>query len=163
LPAIAELNIEVTMSVYVELTLASIVEPDRTQYDRHVSSAEASGSTRKAVMLLLVLLAVSGCVFVLAKLHLARPGVPKAVAGAKIVLGDFYRGQTTFSQKCAACHGSDGKGGPIGPKLDGLSLSLPAAKAQIDGGGSTMPAGLVTGSQESDVLAFLATILKSPS
>jgi mono/diheme cytochrome c family protein len=151
------------MSVYVELTLASIVGAERTQYDRPVSSAEASGNGRRAVMLLLVFLAVSGCVFVLAKLHLARPGIPKAAAGAKVVLGDFYRGQTTFSQKCAACHGPDGKGGPIGPKLDGLSLSLPAAKAQIDNGGATMPGGLVTGPQESDVLAFLATILKSPS
>jgi mono/diheme cytochrome c family protein len=62
-------------------------------------------------------------------------------AGAKVVLGDFYRGQTSFSQKCAACHGQDGKGGPVGPKLDGLTLSLPAAQAQIDNGGATMPGG----------------------
>jgi mono/diheme cytochrome c family protein len=115
------------------------------------------------VILLAVFLAVSGCVFVLAKLHLARPGIPKAVAGAKIVLGDFYRGQTTFSTKCAACHGPDGKGGPIGPKLVDLAIPLSVAKAQIDNGGGTMPAKLVSGTQESDVLAFLATILKTSS
>jgi mono/diheme cytochrome c family protein len=151
------------MSVYVELTLASIVGRDATQYDRLVSSAEAAGNGRKAVILLVVFLVVSACVFTLAKLHLARPGVPKAVAGAKVVLGDFYRGQTIFSQHCGACHGPDGKGGPIGPRLDGLAIPIAVAKAQIDGGGGTMPSKLVTGRQEDDVLAFLATILKPAS
>jgi mono/diheme cytochrome c family protein len=151
------------MSVYVELTLASIVGRDATQYDRLVSSAETSGTGRKAAILLVVFLGVSACAFTLAKLHLARPDVPSAVAGAKIVLGDSHRGQTTFSQHCAACHGPDGKGGPIGPRLDGLAIPVAVAKAQIDNGGGTMPPKLVTGRQEDDVLAFLATILKSPS
>ncbi len=111
----------------------------------------------------LVFLAVSGGVFALAKLHLARPGLPKAVPGQKIALGDFYAGQTDFSQKCASCHGVDGKTGGIGPKLVGLPISLAVAKAQIDTGGGTMPPALVSGRQEADVLAFLATILgKSP-
>jgi hypothetical protein len=47
----------------------------------------------------------------------------------------------------------------VGPKLQGLKLSLGVAKAQIDNGGATMPAKLVAGAQERDVLAFLATIL----
>jgi mono/diheme cytochrome c family protein len=112
-------------------------------------------------MLAAVFLVVSVCVFALAKLHLARPGLPRLAAGEKVQLGDFYRGQTAFSQKCAACHGVNGKGGGIGPKLDGLALPLAAAQAQIDAGGGTMPGGLVAGQQERDVLAFLATILKS--
>jgi hypothetical protein len=33
-----------------------------------------------------------------------------------------------------------------------------AAKTQIDNGGGIMPAKLVTGSREDDVLAYLATI-----
>ena len=123
-----------------------------------MSTAEAHAS-RKLWVIALLFVAVSGTVFVLAKLHLARPGLPTAAPGAKVVLGDFYRGQTTFSQKCAACHGVDGKGGSIGPKLDGDTISLAAAKAQIDAGGGTMPGGLVKGAQEADVLAFLATIL----
>ena len=117
----------------------------------------------KALLLIAVFLVVSGGMFALAKLHLARPGLPKAAAGAKVQLGDFYRGQTAFSLKCAACHGADGKGGSIGPKLDGLALPLAAAKAQIDAGGGTMPGRLVTGQQEGDVLAFLATILAKPA
>jgi len=145
------------------LTLASgIVAADRTKYDPAVSTVEATGSGRKPLILLAAFLVVSGIVFTLAKLHPARPGVPKLSANTKVVLGDFYRGQTVFSQKCAACHGPDGKGGPIGPKLQGLALSLASAKAQIDSGGTTMPGKLVTGQPESDVLAFLATILAPP-
>jgi len=128
-----------------------------------VSTAEASGNGRTAVTLLVAFLAVSGPVFALAKLHPARPGIPKLAANAKVVLGDFYSGQTVFSQKCAACHGQDGKGGPVGPKLQGLALSVGAAKAQIDNGGTTMPPKLVTGQPERDVLAFLATILAPPA
>ena len=100
---------------------------------------------------------VSGGVFGLAKLHLARPGVPKSSGAIK--LGDFYRGETVFSQHCAACHGQGGVGGSIGKKLVGDPISLAKAVAQIDGGGSVMPAGLVKGRNERDVLAYLATIL----
>jgi mono/diheme cytochrome c family protein len=148
--------------MYVEFTLASIVGRDGTQYDRAVSTAEAPRSSGKALILLGVFAAVSAGVFTLAKLHLARPGIPKSVAGAKVVLGDFYSGQTVFSQHCAACHGTDGRGGPVGPKLQGLAIPLSVAKAQIDNGGATMPPRLVTGRQERDVLAFLATILAPP-
>jgi mono/diheme cytochrome c family protein len=110
------------------------------------------------VPLLVAFVAVSAGVFVLAKLHLARPGLPK-ITSANVVLGDFYAGQTVFTQKCGACHGALGQGGSIGPKLRGLAISVARAKAQIDAGGGTMPAGLVTGRQEADVLAYLATIL----
>jgi len=41
-------------------------------------------------------------------------------------------------------------------------LSLAAAKAQIDNGGSGMPASLARGGQERDVLAYLATVLAPP-
>jgi mono/diheme cytochrome c family protein len=126
-----------------------------------VSIGEAGGFRRVAPPLVLFL-AVSGLVFGLAKLHLARPGLPKAVPGQKIRLGDFYNGQTVFNTTCAACHGRDGKGGPAGPKLDGLQITLARAKLQIDGGGTTMPPRLVSGGPEADVLAFLATILGKP-
>jgi mono/diheme cytochrome c family protein len=136
------------------LTLASICV-DATQYDRRVSSP------RLVVVPMLLFAAVSGGVFALAKLHLARPGFPHAATGQKIALGDFYNGQTVFSQKCAACHGQAGKGGGIGPKLAGVPIPLTAAKAMIDAGGGVMPAALVTGKAERDVLAYLATILSS--
>jgi mono/diheme cytochrome c family protein len=109
----------------------------------------------------IVLFAVfAGTAFALAELHLAKPGTPKT--SGKLQLGDSYRGETIFSQTCASCHGQGGKGGGIGPKLAGAPIPLAVAKAQIDNGGGTMPAGLVTGQQEKDVLAYLAGILASP-
>jgi mono/diheme cytochrome c family protein len=133
-----------------------MVVADATQYDRRVSTA----GLRLVLIPVLLLAAVSGVVFALAKLHLARPGLPHA-ANAKVQLGDFYNGQTLFTQKCAACHGRNAEGTKIAPKLDGAPIPLAVAKAQIDAGGSVMPPKLVTGAQERDVLAYLATILKS--
>jgi mono/diheme cytochrome c family protein len=110
---------------------------------------------RLVVLPAVLFVAFSGAAFALAKLHLAKPGVP---SGGKIALGDPYRGQLVFSSTCASCHGEGGKGGGVGPKLAGVSITLARAKAQIDAGGSVMPAGLVKGTQEKDVLAYLATI-----
>ena len=83
-------------------------------------------------------------------------------ANGEIKLGDSYRGETLFSTNCAGCHGQSGKGGASGRGSPGAAIPLPVAKAQIDNGGGTMPAGLVKGQDEADVLAYLATILKNP-
>jgi mono/diheme cytochrome c family protein len=129
----------------------------RTRYDRVVPRKRFL----RLVVVPIVLFAVfAGGAFALSKLHLAKPGLPKT--SGKVQLGDSYRGETIFSQTCASCHGEGGKGGGIGPKLAGAPITLAAAKAQIDGGGGTMPAGLVKGQQEKDVLAYLAGILASP-
>ena len=101
-------------------------------------------------------LAVAGTAFGLAKAHLAKPGAPKA--SGTVEVGDPYQGEIVFEQTCAGCHGEGGEGGGIGPRLEGAAIPLAVAKAQIDNGGGTMPARLVTGKQERDVLAYLATI-----
>jgi mono/diheme cytochrome c family protein len=114
---------------------------------------------RLVVVPAILFAAFAGTAFALAELHLAKPGAPKQ--SGSVQLGDPYRGETIFSQKCASCHGQGGSGG-IGPRLIGDSISLAAAKVQIDQGGGTMPAGLVTGQQEKDVLAYLAGIMAVP-
>jgi mono/diheme cytochrome c family protein len=106
-----------------------------------------------------VFAAVSAAAFGLAEAHVLKPGTPKAAAGGAVQLGDAYRGETVFQQECASCHGSGGKGGSIGPRLAGASLTVARVKAQIDDGGGTMPAGLVTGAAERDVLAYVAAIV----
>jgi mono/diheme cytochrome c family protein len=103
-----------------------------------------------------LLVGVSATAFTLAELHPAKPGAP-AVGAVK--LGDPHRGQAAFAATCAGCHGSGGKGGGVGPRLVGLDITVAQAKAQIDAGGGVMPAGLVSGAKEDDVLAYLATIL----
>jgi len=102
----------------------------------------------------------AGTALALALLHPAKPGTPKT--NGKVKLGDSYRGDTLFSTNCAGCHGQGGKGGGIGPRLAGAAIPLAVAKAQIDNGGGAMPAALVKGQDEADVLAYLATILKNP-
>jgi mono/diheme cytochrome c family protein len=116
-----------------------------------------SRRVRLLVIPAILFVSLSGAAFALAKLHLAKPGVPKGTGS--VVLGDVYRGQVVFSQNCATCHGTDGKGGGVGPKLQGDPISLAAIKAQIDSPRGTMPPKLVTGQKERDVIAFLATIV----
>jgi mono/diheme cytochrome c family protein len=118
-----------------------------------------SRRVRLIVVPVCLFLGVSAAVFALSRLALAEPTAPKA-SGA-VVVGDAYRGQVVYSQACAGCHGATGEGG-VGPKLQGSPISLIAAKAQIDNGSGTMPAQLVTGRQEEDLLAYLATIFAAP-
>jgi mono/diheme cytochrome c family protein len=110
---------------------------------------------RRIVLVPVVLfLVVSGSVFALAQLH---PAKPEAAAGGTVRLGDAARGKVVFRQVCAPCHGMNAEG-RVGPRLAGTALTPAAAKAQIDNGGGIMPARLVTGGAEADVLAYLETI-----
>lgn len=99
---------------------------------------------------------VSAVTFALAQQHPAKPSLPVSEA---VQLGDAYRGETVYAQNCASCHGGAAEGG-VGPKLAGARISLAAAQARIESGGSVMPANLVTGRDLEDVLAYLATILE---
>ena len=108
----------------------------------------------------LLLVGISGLMFTLAKWHPAQPEATQATG--PVNLGDPKRGATLFRAQCSGCHGPNAEGG-IGPRLAGAKLTLARAKAQIDNGGGTMPAGLVTGEREEDVLAYLETILAPAS
>ena len=105
---------------------------------------------------LVLFMAVSAGVFTLAKLHPASP----ATASGPVTLGDAAHGRVVFVQKCASCHGTRAEG-KIGPRLAGVALTVEAARAQIDNGGGIMPARLVTGDSEADVLAYLESIFGS--
>jgi len=116
----------------------------------------SSRVVRLVVVPLALLASASGGTFALAKLHPAKAEAPASTG--PVALGDRYRGETIFEETCAGCHGQGGSGG-TGPALQGNPISLAAAKATIEGGRGAMPAGLVTGQDERDVLAYLATIL----
>ena len=124
-------------------------------------SAAPESPRRRLVRLVVVpavlFLVVSATAFTLAQLHPAKPSVREATGPVRV--GDANAGRLTFEKTCAGCHGAGGKGGSIGPKLAGLSITLARAKAQIDAGGGAMPAGVVTGTNEENVLAYLDTIL----
>ena len=123
-----------------------------------MSTPEPGWPLRRIVLLPLVLFAVvSASVFTLAKLHPAKPETPAAASGP-VTLGDAERGQAIFKQTCGGCHGVNAQGG-VGPKLAGAQITAAAAKTQIDNGGGIMPARLVSGAREDDVLAYLAKIV----
>jgi mono/diheme cytochrome c family protein len=73
--------------------------------------------------------------------------------------GDASHGKSLFAAKCTTCHGANGSGGTLGPRLQGASIDLTEAKQRIDEGASGMPAHLVTGTQEDDVLAYVRELL----
>jgi mono/diheme cytochrome c family protein len=71
--------------------------------------------------------------------------------------GDAQHGEQVFAEKCASCHGQGGSGGTA-PKLAGTSISTNDARNRIENGASGMPADLVGGQDEEDVLAYLQQI-----
>lgn len=112
------------------------------------------GSRRFRLLVLpaLLFVAVSGTVLALALLHPAKPEAKtETVSGAA---SPAERGEALFEQRCATCHETG-----VGPELDGASISIDAARTQIQNGGGGMPADLVQGQELEDVLAYLQMIL----
>ena len=119
-----------------------------------MSTREPGWPLRRIVVLPLVLfVVVSATVFTLANLHLAKP----AASSGAVPLGDAKHGRVAYVQKCAPCHGAQAQG-KVGPRLAGADLTVEQARAQIDNGGGIMPAGLVSGGAEADVLAYLKSL-----
>jgi mono/diheme cytochrome c family protein len=97
---------------------------------------------------------VAAGTFVLAKAQIFEPSVPAAaVAGG----GDVYRGEGVFERDCAGCHAQGGTGG-TGPRLVGTGLDADEVTTRIRQGSGIMPAGLVTGRDEADVVAYVVSI-----
>jgi mono/diheme cytochrome c family protein len=119
--------------------------------------------SRRAVRLLLVpailFTVVSAAVFAFAQWHPAKQESRSQTTIA--LLGDPVRGEQLFAQHCQTCHGESGSGGGVGPRLADNEVSIDDARSTIENGSGVMPAGLVTGQDLEDVLAYLETILAS--
>lgn len=126
------------------------MSPDRT-----------SGGRQRALLVLrpiALFLGVSGLIFGLSKAHPFSRSAPKLVAGATIATGDPVVGKQIFTKTCAGCHGANAEGG-VGPKLSGGAATLATAQSRIRVGKGVMPGGLLTPTEEKDVLGYLKTIL----
>jgi mono/diheme cytochrome c family protein len=121
--------------------------------------------SRRAVRLLVVpaiLFAVVWAgVLALAAWHPAKRESGAAPA-AESVLTDPLRGQQLFAENCATCHGEGGSGGGVGPRLAGSDISIEDARSTIENGSGVMPAGLVSGQELEDVLAYLDEDVLAP-
>jgi len=97
---------------------------------------------------------VAAATFALAKAQIFAPSSPAAaIAGG----GDVYRGETVFQRECASCHSQGGVGGSA-PRIQGTGLDATLVTTQIRQGGGIMSAGLVTGRDEADVVAYVVSI-----
>jgi mono/diheme cytochrome c family protein len=102
---------------------------------------------------------VSAAVFTFAQWQPAKHESQTQSQTIVSVLRDPLRGEQLFAENCASCHGDGGTGGGIGPTLAGAEVSLDEARSTIENGSGVMPAGLVSGQDLEDVLAYLETIL----
>ncbi|MDQ3672459.1 MAG: c-type cytochrome [Actinomycetota bacterium] len=93
--------------------------------------------------------------FVLAQLAVFEPLAPPA---ATLSGGDVYRGQVVFERTCASCHGAGGEGGSPGPPLVDTGLDALEVAAVVEQGRGVMPAALVSGQEQGDVVAYVVSI-----
>jgi mono/diheme cytochrome c family protein len=105
---------------------------------------------------------IVGAVIVVAVFALAQAQIfePSAPAGPELV-GDAQRGELVFQRECAGCHGAQAEGG-VGPTLVETGLDPTEVAAVVDQGRGVMPAGIVSGQEQADVVAYVVSI-SSPS
>lgn len=71
--------------------------------------------------------------------------------------GEPARGGQTFVARCG-CHANGGRSAGYGPKLAGAGLAEPGIRAIVVNGRTPMPAGLVTGQDLEDVVAYVVSL-----
>jgi len=123
-----------------------------------MSSGQPPSRWRLALVPFALFLVVSGIVFAVAK---ATPFEKDTGGGDALSLGDAARGEALFATNCSGCHGADAGGG-IGPALRGSGINLLDGRSVMRTGRGIMPAGIVSGADEEDVLAYLETIVPGP-
>lgn len=72
--------------------------------------------------------------------------------------GDAAAGKTFFAATCTSCHLQDGNAAGVGPKLSGLGLTADRIRSQVENGGGGMPAGLASGTDLDNVVAYVLSI-----
>jgi mono/diheme cytochrome c family protein len=73
------------------------------------------------------------------------------------LLGNPNNGAEVFADECAGCHGDQGEGGSA-RQLAGSGLDAETVAVTIAEGTGVMPAGLVSGQDEADVIAYVVSI-----
>lgn len=97
---------------------------------------------------------VAGVVLALALWHPLARSAPTAPA---VGVGDVVAGEAVFADRCAGCHGPGGEGG-AGPRLIGRDVTADEVATVIAAGRGAMPAGLVSGRERNDVVAFVGSL-----
>jgi mono/diheme cytochrome c family protein len=91
--------------------------------------------------------------FALAQEQLFEPSAPAEPGAA----GDATRGKAIFASECAGCHGEGGTGG-AGPALFETGLDTTEVATVVQQGKGVMPAAIVSGQDQADVVAYVVSI-----
>jgi mono/diheme cytochrome c family protein len=92
--------------------------------------------------------------FALAQAQIFEPSAPAGTA----VAGDVDRGEAVFAKNCSGCHGDGGTGGGVGPTLVGAGLDADVVTSVVQQGRGVMPAGIVSGQERADVVAYVVSV-----
>lgn len=92
-------------------------------------------------------------VFALGKARIFEPSTTTTVGS-----GDPQAGAVVFASTCAGCHGMGGVGGTPGPRLVGTGLTAEQVTTRVEQGSGVMPAKLVSGADEANVVAYVVSI-----
>ena len=102
-----------------------------------------------------------GAAVVVATFLLAQAQIFEPDTSDRPFLGNPERGAEVFADVCAGCHGEGGEGGSA-RRLVGSGLDAETVAATIAEGTGAMPAGLVSGQDEADVIAYVVSISAQP-
>jgi mono/diheme cytochrome c family protein len=100
---------------------------------------------------------LAGAVVAVAVFLLAQWPIFEPSSEGPVLLGGADRGAVLFGEQCAGCHGRNGTGG-TGPALADSGLDAEEVDAAIEQGPGIMPAGIVTGQNQEDVVAYVVSI-----
>lgn len=88
----------------------------------------------------------------------AAAGASPATATPALAAGDAAAGKVVFAASCTGCHADNGTRAGVGPKLAGAKLTATRVRDQVVKGGGVMPAGLVSGPDLANVVAYVESI-----
>jgi mono/diheme cytochrome c family protein len=100
---------------------------------------------------------LAGAVVVVAVFLLAQWPIFEPSSESSVLLEGAARGEVLFGEQCAGCHGRGGTGG-TGPALVDSGLDEAEIRAAIEQGPGAMPALIVTGQNQEDVVDYVASI-----
>ncbi len=72
--------------------------------------------------------------------------------------GDVEAGLEVFAANCTSCHTDNGNQAGVGPQLAGAGLDAATIETTVVNGRGIMPAGLVSGEDLTNVVAYVASI-----
>ena len=83
---------------------------------------------------------------------------PDGGEGEAAATGDVAAGKTVFEANCQGCHPNGGTEAGVGPQLSGMTLDAATIKMTVQNGRGAMPAGLVSGADLDNVVAYVDSI-----